>query len=302
MVRERFPWDRLEQNFDARLIQALAVSATDVATGRTFVFVQARDGAIPTWATDWRRVGVPARIGPEHALASAALPLLFPPVTIDGRYFCDGGLRQITPLSPALRLGAERALVVSLRWVPKPEEQDAYQERELQAFPGALFLVSKVLNSLLLDQLDHDLHTLEVINSILETGTQVYGEEFQHHLDAAVTRVRGAPYRRARSLVLRPSLDLGLLAAKRAEKARLRAPWRQVLSLGLRLAAPADQHAEGDILSYLFFDGDYLEELAELGYRDAAARRSELVEFFGDADEATADDRLPRLDSEPLVN
>ncbi len=289
VVRDRFSWDRIEQNFKAGLVSALAVTATDVASGRSYVFVQTPDGTIPAWAKDPRRVGVAARIGPEHALASASIPLLFPPVAIGGRYFCDGGLRQVTPLSPALRLGAERSLVVSLRYVPDPVEEGSYQHQSLQSFPGAVFLLSKVMNSLLLDQLDDDLHNLELINSILDGGVQAYGPEFLGHLNEAVTRVRGLPYRRARTLVLRPSKDLGLIAAKRAEKVRLSGAVRGLLSLGLKLAAPADQRAEGDVLSYLMFDPGYIDELVQLGYEDAAARRDELVEFYSPAE----DDRQP---------
>src|SRR3990172_5163208 len=42
--------------------------------------------------------------------ASAAIPFLFPAVRIDDRYYVDGGLRMNTPLSPALRLGADQIL------------------------------------------------------------------------------------------------------------------------------------------------------------------------------------------------
>ena len=52
------------------------------------------------------------RIGPHHALASAAIPLLFPPVRIDGELHLDGGLRQNTPIAPALRLGATHIFAI----------------------------------------------------------------------------------------------------------------------------------------------------------------------------------------------
>src|SRR5438270_348953 len=49
----------------------------------------------------------------EHALASAAIPMLFPPVRIEGELYCDGGLRPDLPLYTATALGARRLLVVS---------------------------------------------------------------------------------------------------------------------------------------------------------------------------------------------
>ncbi len=51
-------------------------------------------------------------IGPHHALASAAIPLLFPPVRIDDELYLDGGLRQNTPIAPALRLGATHIFAI----------------------------------------------------------------------------------------------------------------------------------------------------------------------------------------------
>ena len=283
IVRDSFPWPNIDRNIQSGALDALALSATDISSGRTFVFAQTRSGKIPAWASDPRRAGIPTRIGPEHALASAAIPLLFPPVEIDGRLFCDGGLRQIAPLSPALRLGAERALVVSLRYVPPPEESGVYQQSSLRSFPGAIFLLSKVLNSLLLDQLDHDLHQLEVINTILDVGEESYGPEFRYRLDQAVACARGVPYRKAQTLVLRPSKDPGVLAARHAQQVRLSSPWRQLLKLGLTIAAPENERAEGDLLSYLLFDAPYVNELIELGYADAAARAQELVDFFSPA-------------------
>ena len=42
------------------------------------------------------------QVGPEHIRASAALPVAFPPVEIDGRWLVDGGLSANLPLDPVL--------------------------------------------------------------------------------------------------------------------------------------------------------------------------------------------------------
>ena len=42
------------------------------------------------------------RIGPDHIRASAALPVFFPPVAIDGRWLVDGGIAANLPLDPVL--------------------------------------------------------------------------------------------------------------------------------------------------------------------------------------------------------
>jgi NTE family protein len=48
----------------------------------------------------------------EAVLASAAIPGVFPPVTIGGRYLIDGGIANNTPLSTAVSLGADRIVVL----------------------------------------------------------------------------------------------------------------------------------------------------------------------------------------------
>jgi NTE family protein len=48
----------------------------------------------------------------DAVLASTAIPGVFPPVTIDGRELIDGGVANNTPISTALRLGAQRIVVL----------------------------------------------------------------------------------------------------------------------------------------------------------------------------------------------
>ena len=52
------------------------------------------------------------RIGPEHIRASAALPVTFPSVEVDGRLIVDGGLSANLPLDPVLDEPPARTTVV----------------------------------------------------------------------------------------------------------------------------------------------------------------------------------------------
>lgn len=45
-------------------------------------------------------------------LASTAIPALFPPVRVDGRYLVDGGISNNAPVSVAIALGATRVIVL----------------------------------------------------------------------------------------------------------------------------------------------------------------------------------------------
>ena len=72
-------------------------------------------GELPAWSRDPHVRAQKTRITPSHALASAAIPLLFPTRRIGAHYYCDGGLRFNTPIAPAIRAGAERLVIVSVR-------------------------------------------------------------------------------------------------------------------------------------------------------------------------------------------
>ena len=50
----------------------------------------------------------------RHILASCAVPVGFPPVRIDGRLYCDGGLLNVMPTWAAQRFGVDRAITVNV--------------------------------------------------------------------------------------------------------------------------------------------------------------------------------------------
>src|SRR6516225_651990 len=157
---------------------AVCVSATEIATGRTVTFVDHRDRDVPSWTNDVHHVARPATIGPEHALASAAIPLLFPTVRIGDTFYCDGSLRQQTPLSPALRLGSNRVLVVGLRHGRPPSLADPLAAERVEQMHTVGFLFGKVLDALLIDRLEYDLGQMRVVNRILRAGLELYGDEY----------------------------------------------------------------------------------------------------------------------------
>jgi NTE family protein len=59
---------------------------------------------------EFRRQG--KRIGPEHIMASGALPPGFPAVLIDGEYYWDGGISSNTPLDYVLDMETAKDLLI----------------------------------------------------------------------------------------------------------------------------------------------------------------------------------------------
>lgn len=280
LVEHRIDWQRLHRNVRDGHLDALTVTATDLGTGRAVVFVESRQ-PLPAWSRDAVLEARPREIGPAHALASGAIPLLFRPVQIEGSWFTDGSVRQNVPLAPAIRLGADRILVVALRQQARAERES---RRESAEPPTSAALLGRILNALLLDHTDYDLERLRRINAVIEQGERTFGPSFGSCVAAMASGALGAPLRRVRDLVIRPSQDIGLIAREHAERrvGRLR---RGTLASSLlrRAAADAEAASDGaaDLASYLLFDRDYADALVALGHEDARRMRGELLDFFG---------------------
>lgn len=252
-------------------LYALAVSATSYHSGRSFTFVQGRAGH-PVWNKS-RRVVLPVEIGPEHVCASAAIPIVFPPVRIRSAagnlWFGDGGLRLVTPFSPAIRLGASRIFAVGIR---SSRAAQALSEEEVGRADGALpcpplaQICGVFLNAIFLDHIDTDLDHLRRMNELILAyggGRDPIGVGPQE------------PMRLIEPLVVSPSEDLAMVAQRYAH----RMP-RLVRYLMDGLGTPDAQSA--DLMSYLLFDASYTRALIDIGYRDAAARIDEIEDFLRD--------------------
>lgn len=276
IVREHVPWSDLHRNIEEGRVRALVISALQIATGQTTQFAELAPGQSFTNSNDPRRVLRLEPVSADHVLASAAIPLLFPARRVGEHFFCDGGVRFNTPIAPAIRCGAERLIVISLL-SQEPKESDPTPRAErLHAYNSPIFIIGKVLNALLLDPLRYDLQVLDRFNrliSALETALP------PHELEA-VERVlresRGLPYRKLKTLVFRPTVDVGMLARQRAAQLQ-----RSRFSSWL-LARTATLGAlwESDLLSFILFDSQFARELIELGRQDALMRAAEIVAFF----------------------
>jgi len=196
----------------------------------------------------------------DHVMASAAPPLLFPAVYIDGAWYGDGGLRLLGPLAPALHLGADALFVISTRYDRSEAEVAAAFERH---YPTAAQMGGMIMNSIFLDVLEHDVATLERINGLVRTCQAEEARDL----------------RAVRSFVLRPSVDIGQLASQYP------LPFDGPLGWVLKRLAQRNGYRP-DWLSMLTFAPAYVERLIEIGYADARAQHDEIAAFF--AETATA--------------
>jgi NTE family protein len=280
LVGRTVRWRQLRRNIRSGALRALTVSTTHVGTGQPVIFVDAAPGVGIPKGLGLHALVRRAKIGQHHVLASAAIPLIFPPVEIGDEIHCDGGLRLNTPMGPSVHLGMNRLLVVGLS-TPHAPGGRAVQDGK---YPGATYMLGKVLNAFLLDHVNTDLLEVQRINDFLKDGIRAYGPEFLDRINEAA-KVRGALAQRRllNSLVLRPTTDIGQVASDYLASNRVRFG----KSLGRAFISMLDvgAGADADLASYLLFDGGFAQTLIEMGRRDAHARRDEIEAFlFEDPD------------------
>jgi NTE family protein len=281
LVLNTIPWRGIRRNIAKGNIEAVCVTATQIATGRAVVFTECRE-QLPPRATGDAIHMQPIRILPVHALASAAIPALFPAVRVGARYYADGGLRLNTPLAPAVRLGANRILVIGLSHSAPDNIDEGVAQERTEGFGNPMFLLGKILNALLLSPIETDLSRLHLVNSLIDNGTAAYGDDFLGRINEIGATKGQRPIQKIESLVVRPSRDLGVLAGELLQGKHGDIELSRFLNFVFRAFRASPDPREADLLSYLLFDSRYARLLTELGYQDAEARQTELAAFFTD--------------------
>jgi len=148
LVERAVPWDALHENLRGPRGQVLCISCTEVGSGRVTVFMEGPLTDTAPWRYDPNSFAVEAELSARHVRASAAIPFLFPAGRIGDRHYVDGGLRMSTPLSPALRLRADRIPVVALKRRPEPSVALPFPD---EVITQPAFLLGKVLDAPTLD-------------------------------------------------------------------------------------------------------------------------------------------------------
>lgn len=262
LVEATIPFGRMRRHLRSGRLRAVAISATNYHTGAGVTFYEGAADIGP-WIRS-SRIGQRTRIGPDHVMASAAIPVFFPPVKIERTFYGDGCVRMNHPLSPAIHLGAERIVAISVRYLRGAAETARREAREKTDALPLSEIVGVLLNAVFLDSVDSDVERLERINKTLALIPR-------DRLNPVDVDMRPVP-----ALVLRPSVDLGKMAGD--EYQRFPRMLRHLLK-----GIGATGNAGEDLLSYLAFEPVYLQRVMDVGYTDTLARRAEIEEFFAGA-------------------
>src|SRR5215472_4852112 len=279
-IAAHLPLDGIGTSIASGHLYAVAVSATSYHSGKSYTFIQGQAGH-PVWMKR-RRVSLRVELTLDHVLASAAIPIVFPPVLVRSEvgecYFGDGGLRLVTPFSPAIRLGASRVFAIGIRC---ESAADALTRAELRADeeshgglasigqPPLAQICGVFLNAIFLDHLDADLDHLNRMNELVSAS----GNGTARRRPRVGARAASEPMRSVEPFVLGPSADLAIVAAAFAHKMP-----RAIRYVMEGLGTPNAQSA--DLMSYLLFDSSYTRALLEIDYNDAQARIDEIEAFL----------------------
>ena len=239
----------IRKNIDAGHLKAVALTALSYGTGNTVNFFE---GDFQPIKKQPRQCGIETPLTVEHIMASAALPLFFPPIKIDGDWYGDGGIRLVNPLASAIHTNADRILAISNHYLGNDETFLPMTEP-----PSPATVISALYNAVFLDQLDQDVLEMQMINKLVHE----LPEGKRHGM------------RDIKLLVIRPSQDIGAIAY------RLRHELPRTLSYLMRRLGAGEIRSQ-DFLSTVMFDQSFVEELFQLGKHDGEAHAEELKTFL----------------------
>ncbi len=263
--------DRIQDNIKRGHLYALAISATNYNSGKSYLFIQGAKGH-PMW-NRIRLVTVATRITVDHICASAAIPLVFQPVKLKlahgSAFFGDGCIRLHQPLSPVIRLGAEKVFAIGVRCEKKERREETMDDSN----PSLAEVMGVLFDTMFLDHLATDFEHLERLNQRLEDGHIVQ------------RGAQGSKIRRLGTLLISPSVHLSGLAEQHEHDMPYLIQYF-VNSLGRDAASCAD------LMSYLLFTSKYTRDLIEIGYHDAGERIDEIEDFLYTSSDGDAEGSL----------
>lgn len=250
LLEDTINLEGIKNNIDKGNLDAFAITAASYSSKKSVTFFQSEEDDI-----DWERflrVGVKTDILIDHLMASIALPLIFPAVKINNEYFGDGAMRQATPLSPAIRLGAEKLLIINT-----DSKSPNNQLTDNQIYPSIGEVGGYMLDALFTGGLLSDLERLDRINQIIENSgnnsVQTSNKKMKH-LDYCV---------------ISPSKDIKKIAKEHYKDV----PYSvKLLMKGLGLK----NREESELLSFLLFESSFTSSLIQLGFEDGMTNQLEI--------------------------
>jgi NTE family protein len=143
--------------------QHLRITVVEVETGQLRVFGNSCD---PISGGHCERV----EIGLDHILASCSIPVIYPPTSIGGAKYWDGGTVANTPLGPAVDAGADDIVVVLM--TPWEDELERPRYTPVGGLKGLVTAAQAAFEWALLASFQGDLKLFNRTNDIVRLTLQ----------------------------------------------------------------------------------------------------------------------------------
>lgn len=248
LLSELVDYKRIDRNILSDHLHAISVNASSYSDGDSISFFQS------SLNDEWQRAkrkGVKTILTTKHLLASAAIPLVFPSVKIGEEFFGDGSIHQLSPLSPAIHLGADRILIIG---VEQPKEDKYYGNSEFH--PDSATITGHLLDTIFTDSLNSDLERMQRVNATLTH-----------------TNEQKAGLKKVESMLINPSRNFNKIASKHYHN------MPPAIRFLLRFAG-VTRDSESALISYLMFEKPFTQELIQLGYEDGLEQIDAISEFL----------------------
>ncbi len=263
LIEDNCQFSRIQENLEAGIYDSVIITANNYLTNTATSFIQSAtrvNQELMFWKES-RRKAIHAELKTEHIMASSAIPVLFPPINIQGQPHGDGCVRNNTPCSPSLRMGADKLFVIGVRTQSSAEavlniEQKPHSEASM------VRIFNTLLNAVLLDSVEQDVQRIQRINELVDEVKKL-NPKFESK------KLKKIP-----ALCISPSVDIGEIARQKAHH------MPRILRLSINAFGQLDEASE--ILSYLLFDKEFCKNLIEIGYNDALKQKTDIERFFNE--------------------
>ncbi len=246
----------IQKRIDSGFLDAVAITASGYSSGESVSFFQGT-AEIEKWRRT-RSVGVPTILNEDHLMASSAIPTIFPAQKVNREYFGDGSLRQLSPISPVIHMGAERILVIGVsgHTTNPPREHDRARS------PSMAHMVGHVFKCAFIDSLEADIEHLVRVNALIK-------ELELKNYSADRGQLRYIDF-----LAINPSVQFDEIAGRHVRD--LPAGMRAIM----KMTGATGGKGGASMASYLLFEPDFCRELIDQGYQDAMEQEQDILDFL----------------------
>ncbi|TKB45071.1 patatin-like phospholipase family protein [Thalassotalea mangrovi] len=259
LLNQVVDFKRIDVNIINNYLSSIAITASSYSCGDSISFYQA-DKSIEPWQRAKRR-GEQCQLTTEHLMASSSIPFIFSPVRINQKFYGDGSVNQLSPLSPPIHLGAERIFIVGVEQ-PEQEVPLNHYPINLAKFPAPTFatVAGHLMDTVFAETMNSDLERLQRINHTVQL------------IDES-KRDSQTSLRNIDTLLINPSENFNRIAQQ--HYGELNWPLRLLLRF-----MGATKDAESSLTSYILFEQNYCKRLIQVGFEDAMEKEQEIREFL----------------------